>query len=98
MSTQDLKDSNELETKIRTLVGHDQIIVKLNRGHFLIQVLIDNLPETIARLSKIRSNLYGAAYLTHKGRWESLPGEGSLLDMAELIVDLLRPHFDISNF
>ncbi len=77
MSTQDLKNSNVLENTIRTLVGHDQIVVNLYRGHFLIQVLVDNTPETIARLSEIRPNLYGAAYLTHKGRWESLPGEGN---------------------
>jgi len=98
MSTQDLKNSKVLENTIRTLVEHDQVVVNLNRGHFLIQVLVDNTPETIARLSEIRPNLYGAAYRTHKGRWESLPGEENLLDMAALVVDMLRPHFDINNF
>jgi hypothetical protein len=98
MSTQNLKNSNELENKIRTLVGHDQVVVSPYRGHFLIQVLVDNTPETIARLSEIRPNLYGAAFQTHKGLWEPLPGEGNLLDMAELVVDMLRPHLDVHNF
>jgi len=98
MSLKDLKISNELEKTIKTLVGHDQIVVNPYRGYFLIQIVVDNTPETIARLFEIRPNLFEAAYQTEKGRWESLPGEGNLSDMASMVVDMLGPHFDVNSY
>ena len=97
-AVKNLKNANELETKLRTLLGHDRVIVNPYGEHLMIQLLIDSKPETIARFSEVQLNLYTAGFRTNKGRWEPLPGEGSLLDMAELVVDLLGPYFDIDNF
>lgn len=93
-----MSNALKLEAQLRALLGHDQIVVNSNGGHLLIKLLEDNTEETIARLSEIRPNLFVAGFRTHKGKWEPLPGEGSLNEMAELIVDMLRPYLEINKY
>lgn len=93
------KTELELQNKIRDLLGHEQVEVHSSGIHFLLQLIEDDAAETIARITKIGPNLYGAAFRTHKGRWEPLPIEGKdLLKVGETVVDMLRPHFDIMKF
>lgn len=92
------KNEMELQNKLRTLLGHDQVEVHASGAHLLIQLIEDDILETIARITLIRPNLYGAAFRTSKGRWEPLPVEGNLLEVAELVTDMLRPYFDVSKF
>ena len=95
MSTKEI----ELQNKLRTILGHDQVEVHSSGVHLLLQLIEeDGTAETIARLTQIRPNLFGAAFRTHKGRWEPLPLEGSLLEVGELVVDMLRPYFDINKY
>jgi hypothetical protein len=93
-----ITNTAEFEAKFRTLLGHDRVVVHPYGSHLLIQLVIEKKPETIARVTRIKPNLYYASYRTHSGRWEQLPGEGNLLDMAELVVDLLRPFFELTNY
>ncbi len=90
-----VKNEIELQNKLRALLGHDRIEVNSSGIHFLLQLLEEGGTETIARLTKIGPNLYGAAFRTHKGRWEPLPIEGNLSEVAESVVDMLRPYFEI---
>jgi hypothetical protein len=92
------KNEIELKNKLRGLLGHDQVEVQSSGAHLLLQLIEDDSHETIARLTKIGPNLYGAAFRTHTGRWEHLPVEGNLLEAAELVVDMLRPYFDINKY
>jgi hypothetical protein len=89
-----MSNTLKLETQLRALLGHDQIVVSSHGGHLLIKLLEDGAEETVARLSEIRPNLYIAGFKTHKGKWEPLPGEGNLSEMAELVVDMLRPYLE----
>jgi len=89
------KQEIELQNKLRTLLGHDQIEVRSSGVHLLLQLIEQGAAETIARITPIGANLYGAAFRTHKGRWEPLPVEGNLLEVAEIVVDMLRPYFDV---
>lgn len=88
----------EVEAKLQSLLGHDHVVVRPYGRHLLVQLVIENKPETIARLTTIQANLYHASFRTHNGRWEQLPGEGNLLDMTTLLVDMLRPYFEINNY
>lgn len=92
------KSEIELQNKLRTLLGHDQVEVHSSGVHLLLQLIEQGASETIARLTPIGPNLYGAAFRTHKGRWEPLPVEGNLLEVAEVVVDMLRPYFDIHKY
>lgn len=92
------KNEIELQNKLRELLGHDQVKVHASGAHLLIELIEDDKPETIARLTLVRPNLYVAAFKTHRGRWEPLPAEGDILEVAELVVDMLRPYFDINRF
>ena len=93
------KKEIELQNKLRTLLGHDRLEVHSSGVHLLLKLIDDDgRAETIARLTQFRPNLFGAAFRTHKGRWEPLPVEGDLLEAAELVVDMLRPYFDINKY
>ena len=88
----------DLQNKLRALLGHDQIEVRSSGSNLLLQLIEEGKLETIARLTKIGPNLYGAAFRTNKGRWEPLPVEGNLLEAGECVVDMLRPYFAIYKF
>ena len=92
------KNETALQNKLRILLGHDQIEVHSSGVHLLLQLIGEDGPETIARLTEIRPNLYNAAFRTHNGRWEPLPVEGNLLEVGEIVVDMLGPYFDITKF
>ncbi|WP_454744016.1 hypothetical protein [Cupriavidus necator] len=77
-----------MQQQLRSLLGHEQIITQAYGRHLLIKRLDDEEPTVVARLTELGRNRYGAAFRNHSGRWEPLPGEGSLDEMAEVVVTL----------
>lgn len=83
----------ELQQLLRTLLGHDHIRVKPYGSHLLIQLTSKaDETDTIARLTALGRETYGAAFRPLSGRWEPLPGAGPLKEMAELVTNLLGPY------
>ncbi|HEX7935596.1 MAG TPA: hypothetical protein VF573_21325 [Paraburkholderia sp.] len=80
----------ELQRQLRSLLGHEQIVTQAYGHHLLIKRLDDGEPTVVARLTELGRNRYGAAFRTHSGRWEPLPGTGSLQEMADVVVTLLQ--------
>lgn len=94
-----LINSGELQNTLRTLLGHNLVAVRAHGRNLLIELLIaKDTSEIIARLTEIGPNSYVASFRSHTGRWEKLPGEGSLTDMAKLIVDNLGAYLDPGNY
>jgi hypothetical protein len=52
----------------------------------------DDEPTVGARLTELGRHRYGAAFRTHNGRWEPLPGTGAIEEMADVVVTLLTPY------
>ncbi|MGY2491780.1 hypothetical protein [Cupriavidus sp. CP313] len=52
----------------------------------------DEEPTVVARLTELGRNRYGAAIRSHSGRWEPLPGTGTLDEMGQVIVTLMQPY------
>jgi len=90
--------AGELQRQLRALLGHDQIVTQAYGAHLLIKRLDDQDPIVVARLSELGRNLYGAAFRSHSGRWEPLPGSGPLDEMAQLVVTLLEPYLQPNNY
>ena len=90
----------ELQRQLATLTGHQRARVKPYGKHLLIQMHseggddADDGVDTIARLTELARNSYSAAFRSHTGRWEPLPGTGDLATVAELVVSLLGPYFE----
>ena len=87
----------ELQRQLRGLLGHEQIGTQAYGRHLLIKRLDDEDPTVVARLTELGRNRYGAAFRSHSGRWEPLPGAGSLDEMAQLVVTLLEPYLQPDN-
>ena len=84
----------ELQRQLATLTGHDLVQVKPYGKHLLIQMHRDGIVDTIARLTERGRNSYSSAFRSHTGRWEPLPGNGTLATTANSVVSLLGPYFD----
>jgi hypothetical protein len=90
--------ASELQRTLRDLLGHDQIVVQAWGAHLLIKRQDDQDLIVVARLSALSGNRYGAAFRSHSGRWEPLPGSGTLDEMAQLVVTLLQPYLQPDNY
>lgn len=88
----------ELQRQLRSLLGHEQIVTQAYGRHLLIKRLDDDESTVVARLTELGRNRYGAAFRSHSGRWEPLPGMGSLDEMAHVIVTLLQPYLQPDNY
>lgn len=88
----------KLQDQLRSLLGHEQIITQAYGRHLLIKRLDDEEPTVVARLTELGRNRYGAAFRTHSGRWEPLPGNGTLDEMAEVVVTLLNLYLQPDNY
>lgn len=82
----------DLEHELRGLLAHDHVQVKPYGRHLLIQIEHEGEADTVARLTELDRNTYGAAFRTHTGRWEPLPGIGPRKEMAKLVTTLLGPY------
>jgi len=87
----------ELQRQLRSLLGHEQIVTQAYGRPLLIKRLDDEEPTVVARLTELGRNRYGAAFRSHSGRWEPLPGTGSLEEMADVVVTLLQPYLQLDN-
>jgi hypothetical protein len=84
----------ELQRQLATLIGHQRVQVKPYGKHLLIQMHRDDTVDTIARLTELGRNAYSSAFRSHTGRWEPLPGTGTLAVTADLVASMLAPYFD----
>jgi hypothetical protein len=89
--------ATELQRQLRSLLGHEQIITQAYGRHLLVKRLDDEASTVVARLTELGRNRYGAAFRSHSGRWEPLPGTGTLAEMAQLVVTLLLPYLQPDN-
>ena len=88
----------ELQRRLRSLLGHEQIVTQAYGRHLLIKRLDDEEPIVVARLTELARNRYGAAFRCHSGRWEPLPGTGTLDEMAGVVFTLLHPYLQPDNY
>ncbi|MHA6848817.1 hypothetical protein [Ralstonia syzygii] len=88
----------DLQRQLRSLLGHEQIVTQAYGHHLLIKRLEDEEPTVVARLTELGRNRYGAAFRSHSGRWETLPGTGTLDEMAGVVVTLLHPYLLPDNY
>ncbi len=87
----------ELQRQLATLTGHDQATVRPYGKHLLIQMHRDDTVHTVARITEVARNVYSSAFRSHTGRWDPLPGTGTLAETADLVVSLLAPYLESNN-
>jgi hypothetical protein len=92
------QEAAALQQQLRTLLGHDKVGVRPYGRHLLMQMLLDDAPHTVARLTGLGQKRYGAAFRTHTGRWEPLPGAGSRSQTAHRVVTLLGAYLTPENY
>jgi hypothetical protein len=84
----------ELQHELAKLTGHERAGVRPYGKHLLIQMNRDDTIDTVARLTQIGRHSYEAAFRSHTGRWEPLPGTGNLIEVTAMVVALLAPYLN----
>lgn len=92
------RSAAEIQEILQKALGHDQVKVKPHGEHYLIQLEFDEGLETIARITILDGRTFGAAFRSHRGRWEILPVEGSREEMIQVVVDWLGPYLMPANY
>lgn len=87
-----------IQKQFQEALGHDQVRVKPHGHHYLIQMEADGELETIARLTTLTGRTFEAAFRSHTGRWDPLPGEGTCEEMIHMVVDLCGPYLTPENY
>jgi len=85
----------DLQRHLAQLTGHEHARVRPYGKHLLIQMHRDDNVDTVARLTELARNRYGAAFRSHTGRWEPLPIDGDLKQAADAVTTLLAPYFGL---
>ncbi len=85
----------ELQRRLADLTGHTAAHVRPYGKHLLIQMHRDDSIDTVARLTAVSRDRYIAAFRSHTGRWEPLPGSAAdMKQTAELVTTLLAPYLE----
>jgi hypothetical protein len=91
-------EAQELQRRLEDLLGHDAATVRPYGQHLLIEVGADETTYTVARFTRLGPRRYGLAFRRHTGRWEPLPVDGTLEEVADSAVVLLAPYFEPENY
>jgi len=91
-TAQRIRNAAHVATRLKTLLGHDQIAVRPHGPHLHIRLVEDNLETTIARLTEIGGSTFAVGFRNHSGRWEPLPGTGDLDEAIEMVFGCLEPY------
>lgn len=92
--TSTAENAQRLATRLKELLGHDQIAVRAHGSHLHIRLVEADMETVVARLTEIRTGKFAAAYRNHSGRWEPLPGVGQLEQAAQIVVDCLGTYLE----
>ncbi|MCZ2133931.1 MAG: hypothetical protein LC098_00630 [Burkholderiales bacterium] len=85
----------ELQRRLADLTGHAAAHVRPYGKHLLIQMHRDDSIDTVARLTAVGRDQYIAAFRSHTGRWEPLPGSAAdMKQTAELVTTLLASYLE----
>jgi hypothetical protein len=58
----------------------------------------DQDPMVVFRLTELRRNLYDAAFRSHSGRWDLMPGSRPLDEMAQVVVTLAQSYLQADHY
>jgi len=91
-------DATEAQNALQQQLGHDHVHIKPYGSHLLIQMEVNGERDTVARITRFDPKTYGVAFRTHSGRWEPLPGQGSIEAMVVSVVENLGPYLLPDNY
>jgi len=79
-------------------LGHDAVKVRPYGQHLVMDMVCNDEVFPVARLTRLEPGQYGLGFRLHTGRWDPMPVEGSLEEVARFAAQMLAPHFDPSNY
>jgi len=91
-------EARRLQQLMSDHLDHDAVKVRPYGQHLVMDMVCDGDAYPVARLTRLEPGLYGLGFRLHTGRWDPMPVEGSLEEVASCAAQMLAPHFDPSNY
>ncbi len=79
-------------------LDHDAVKVRPYGHHLVMDMTRDHDTYPVARLTKLEPGQYRLSFRLHTGRWDPMPVEGSIEEVARFAAQMLAPYFDTSNY
>jgi hypothetical protein len=90
--------AGRLQILVRARGEYGHVTVRAQGGHLLIQVEdASGQEDVVARASSLGGGQYGLSFKSHTGKWQPLPVQGTLEDIAQGLTELLGPYLDPDN-
>jgi len=91
--------AGRLQSLVRARGDYGHVAVRAQGSHLLVEVQDgDGEKDLVARATSLAGGQYGLSFKSHTGRWEPLPVQGSIENIAEGLTGLLGPYLDAGNF
>lgn len=87
-------EASKLQELMSDHLGHEQIKVRPNGQHLVLEAVCDDATEPVARLTRLGQSRYGLSFRQHTGRWEPVPLSGTLEEVADGAAQLFAAYFD----
>ncbi len=91
-------EARRLQQLMSKQLDHDAVKVRPYGQHLVMDMACDGDAYPVARLTRLEPGQYGLGFRLHTGRWDPMPVEGSLEEVATFAAKMLAPHFDSFNY
>lgn len=91
--------AQRLESLLHAKGDYGHVRVRPYGQHLRVEARChDGKYDLIARATALGASCYEVSFRSHTGRWDPLPGEGSLETVVNTLTEELGPFLDASNF
>jgi len=92
------EEARRLQQLMSEHLGHDAVQVRPYGQHLVMDIVCDDDAHPVARLTRLEQGRYGLGFRLHTGRWDPMPLEGSLEEVATGTAQMLASHLDPSIY
>lgn len=90
--------AGRLERLVRDRGDYAHVTIRAQGNHLVVEVDDGSgAKDQTARATSLGGGLYGVSFRSHTGRWEPVPIQGTLEDVAEALTVDFGPYLDRGN-
>ncbi len=87
-----------LEQLVRARGEYGHVTIRAHGNHLVVEVDDGSgAKDPTARATSLGGGIYGVSFHSHTGRWEPVPIQGTLEDVAEALTIDFGPYLDRGN-
>jgi len=90
--------ADRLERLMRARGDYAHVTIRARASHLLVEVDDGSgAKDPVARATSLGGGVYGVSFRSHTGRWEPVPIQGTLEEVADALTVDFGPYLDRGN-